>query len=105
MVLSDRLKRWLSIGGAFCLVVGQFALYMAGTQEVKEELVVQVVISDECLEYVTQSPIQRLPNEHCIREIRYLNYRIRILLEEVNRVNGNVTILELEVQPSNSKSN
>lgn len=88
MVLTDKQKRWASLAGGILFVLAQFSFFIAGFPDryTYDDVTVVLVISDDCMSYITQSPIQKLPSNKCIREIKYLQYRIELLLIELENV-------------------
>lgn len=88
MVLNQTTKKWLSIIGGVAFVVAQASFMILGIIDANEPeyKVEAVIITEDCLEYVEQNPVQSLPGNHCVRQLKYLKYRIDLVLTEVENV-------------------
>lgn len=89
MVLDEDQKRILQGIAALLFVVIQTAVYLSlgeTSQVPKEGDKLETIIDKDCLPYIYQVPIQSLPPDYCVRQIKYLSYRINLLVSELNRV-------------------
>lgn len=96
MVLTDNQKRIIQAVGGVLFLLGNISFYLAGLNSTEEPTTVVLVISEECLAYVTQYPIQMIPSDRCIREIKYLEYRINVLYKEIDNVESRNNALPLD---------